>query len=285
MMAAMLRVRPSDAHKGTMGHALLVAGSSGVAGCAVLAGEALLRSGAGKLTIVTPEANRVVLQTALPEAITSCSMPPSLAPYQALGIGPGIGLDDGQLARLRSLLRDSAGRRMPLVVDGDGLRLLARMPDAMNLLDAHVILTPHRGEMQALAESLTPGAASLEESAREIARRSGAVVVLKGHPSLVFVNGSETYACPRGNSGMATAGSGDVLMGLITGLLAQGYAPDEAARLGVWLHATAGDKAAGAMGEECMLARDITAHLPQAYAELRKTKTAAHGPSLCDPDK
>jgi NAD(P)H-hydrate epimerase len=147
----------------------------------------------------------------------------------------------------------------------------------MNLLGAHVILTPHRGEMQTLAESLTPGAASLEESAREIARRSGAVVVLKGHPSLVFVNGSETYACPHGNSGMATAGSGDVLTGLITGLLAQGYSPDEAARLGVWLHATAGDKAADALGEECMLARDITTTVKSnpTYGSYKALETSA----------
>lgn len=268
-MAALLRPRPSDAHKGTMGHALLVAGSRGVAGCAVLAGEALLRSGAGKLMVATPEENRIVLQTALPEAITRPALPDSLAGYQSLAVGPGIGLGEEQAAMLRHLLRQALTLRLPTVVDGDALRLLVRQDVA--LLGAHVVLTPHRGEMQSLREAFAPDAPSLEEAARRLAEESGAVVVLKGHPSLVVTPTTEC-SCPRGNSGMATAGSGDVLTGLVGGLLAQGYTTDQAARLGVWLHATAGDEAARRLGEECMLARDIARHLPEAFRELKENR-------------
>ncbi len=271
-MAALLRLRPADAHKGTMGHALLVAGSQGIAGCAVLAGEALLRSGAGKLTVVTPEENRIVLQTALPEAITSNDMPPTLAPFQAVGIGPGIGLNEAQEILLRHILRETATHRIPTVVDGDALRMLAHMDEATEMLGTHTILTPHRGEMEALRTGLTPESATLEESARQLATECHTTVVLKGHPTLVFQPDGQISVCNRGNAGMATAGSGDVLTGITTGLLAQGYPETEAAQLGVWLHATAGDEAAREMGQECMLARDITSHLTHAFAELHETK-------------
>lgn len=268
-MARCLRPRPADAHKGVMGHALLVAGSRGIAGCALLAGEALLRSGAGKLTVVTPEENRTVLQTALPEAITRSEMPLPLTPYQAVGVGPGIGLEEGQGSMLRTLLREADAARIPVVVDGDALRLLVRDTEITGLL-ANSVLTPHGGEMEALRQGLTPDCTSLEASAQRLSSEFGAVVVLKGHPSQVFLPNGSVHLCPRGNSGMATAGSGDVLTGLITGLLAQGYWTDEAAQLGVWLHASAGDEAARELGPECMLARDIIRHLPQAFAECRE---------------
>ena len=270
-VAKLLRPRPADAHKGTMGHALLVAGRQGVAGCAVLAGEACLRSGAGKLTVASPEENRLILQTALPEAITTTDAPETLSAYQAVGIGPGLGLDDHAMTLLHRTLMRAATANIPVVVDADALRLLAKggstsFPQGMSL-----ILTPHRGEMAAMVQGLQLNGATLEACTRELAVSQRVTVILKGHPSLICLPDGRVLSCPRGNAGMATAGSGDVLTGLITGLAAQGYAPDEAATLGVWLHATAGDRAADVLGQECMLARDITRHLPEAFRELRMT--------------
>ncbi len=279
-VAQMLRPRPGDAHKGTMGHALLVAGSAGVGGCAVLAAESCLRAGVGKLTVCTPECNRLLLQLAVPEAVLG-TLPhrgvnaPSpdardYSQWQAVGIGPGIGLDADAL--LHSVLAQSAG--LPLVVDADALRILSARPEWMGLLRGRAVLTPHGGEMLALARGLlscgcdSRDGAVLLRAARQLACEAGVWVVLKGHPTHVCHPGGQVAICPRGNAGMATAGAGDVLTGIITGLLAQGYTPGDAAVLGVWLHASAGDCAASRLGQEAMLARDITAHLYDAWSEL-----------------
>lgn len=281
-MAKMLRPRPDDAHKGTMGHALLVAGSAGVGGCAVLGAEACLRAGVGKLTVSTPECNRLLLQLSVPEAVlrmlpdggaqgSSCSLAP-FSQWQAVGIGPGIGLGAGAL--LHAVLEQSAG--LPLVVDADALRILAAHPGWMALLRGRAVLTPHGGEMRALAQGVLAvddpqaGELPLLQAATRLASEAGVWVVLKGHPTRVCCPDGRLTTCPRGNAGMATAGAGDVLTGIITGLLAQGYEPGAAASLGVWIHATAGDHAAGRLGQEAMLARDITAHLGEAWRELHE---------------
>lgn len=279
-VAQMLRPRPDDAHKGTMGHALLVAGSAGVGGCAVLAAESCLRAGVGKLTVCTPECNRLLVQTTVPEAVLrTCPGQEAHAPaldardysqWQAVGVGPGIGL--GAEALLHGVL--SASGALPLVVDADALRLLSTHHDWLNLLGGRAVLTPHGGEMLALARGLlscgcdSHDSAVLLRVARQLACEAGVWVVLKGHPTQVCHPDGHVTLCPRGNAGMATAGAGDVLTGIITGLLAQGYSPGDAAVLGVWLHATAGDCAASHLGQEAMLARDITAHLCDAWSEL-----------------
>ncbi len=281
-MAKVLRPRPDDAHKGTMGHALLVAGSAGVGGCAVLAAEACLRAGVGKLTVATPECNRLLLQLAVPEAVldvlpgeSSAGLSWPLAPFsrwQAVGIGPGIGLHAGDL--LHAVLEQSSS--LPLVVDADALRILAAHPGWMTLLRGRAVLTPHGGEMRALAQGILSGddaqsdSLPLDEAAVRLSREAGVWTVLKGHPTRVCHPDGRVTLCPRGNAGMATAGAGDVLTGIITGLLAQGYEPGVAASLGVWLHASAGDLAASLLGQEAMLARDITAHLAGAWRELHE---------------
>lgn len=265
-VAALLRQRPSYAHKGIMGHALLVAGRADVAGCAMLSAEACLRAGCGKLTVHTAEQNRTALHVAVPEAILYThedSMPDGLEAYQSIGIGPGIGLDSIQ--KLTAYLRETS---LPIVIDADAIRLLALNPAIADCLSNRAILTPHAGEAKALAEGfMLDEALPLEEQMQTFAQRYGVVVVLK--PSAICMPDGRVVHCPRGNAGMATAGSGDVLTGLLTGLLAQGYPIDEAAMLGVWLHASAGDFAAAELGEECLLARDIIRHLPEAYREIR----------------
>ena len=265
-IAALLRQRPSYAHKGMMGHALLVAGRRDVAGCAMLAAEACLRAGCGKLTVHTAEQNRIPLHVAVPEAILHTSeetLPDEMVAYQAIGIGPGIGVDCGR--KWMACLRETSS---PIVIDADAIRLLALNTDCADCLSNRAILTPHAGEAKALAEGFKLDASStLEGQMQAFAQRYGVVVVLK--PSAICMPDGRVVHCPRGNAGMATAGSGDVLTGLLTGLLAQGYPIDEAAMLGVWLHASAGDFAAAELGEECLLARDIIRHLPEAYREIK----------------
>lgn len=266
-VARMLRNRPADAHKGTMGHALLVAGRHDVAGCAMLAAEACLRSGCGKLSVHSTADNRIPLHIAVPEAILLTEGLSNLLPYQSIGIGPGIGVEND------NLLSDCLCRTsQPMVIDADALRILAEHPDWADALRGRAILTPHGGEAKALAEGFQACGVNAVEQMSQLAKRLGIVVVAKGAPSLICLPDGDTLTCPRGNAGMATAGSGDVLTGIITGLLAQGYDCLAAATLGVWLHATAGDFAAEEMGQECLLARDIIRKMPQAFAELRKNR-------------
>ena len=251
----MLRPRPQDGHKGTFGHALLVVGSQGMAGAAILSAEACLRSGVGKLSIVTPEVNRPLLQITVPEAIVVTGN--SEAAYTSMGIGPGIGIDEDLVMRY---LR--AASQTPCVIDADGLNTLATHPTLHGLIQPDSILTPHPKE----AERLFGG--SDASHVKAFGEKHKVYVVLKGHPTHVYTPTDEVYLLKVGNSGMATAGSGDVLTGTVTGLLAQGYTPRDAAMLGVWLHGTAGDYAADEMSENCMLARDIIRHLPDAFKQL-----------------
>ena len=249
----LLRPRPADGHKGTFGHALLVAGSKGMAGAAILSAEACLRSGIGKLSVQTPDDNRIILQIAVPEAILG-SQSPDL--YDAVGIGPGIGMNNG----LVRLYLTSVKR--PMVLDADALNVLAQDTGLQAFIPQSSILTPHPGEASRLV-----GSSQLEDVAKYAQERQ-VFVVLKGHPTHVCTPDGDVFRMQVGNSGMGTAGSGDVLTGLITGLMAQGYTSHEAALLGVWLHGAAGDSAAKEMGEASMLARDIIHHLPTAFKQL-----------------
>ncbi len=269
-----LRPRPVDAHKGTMGHALLVSGSRGMAGAAILSCQGCLRSGVGKVTLHTPLANNVILQCSVPEAIlhldenekvVSNNIPTGV--FQAIGIGPGLGTADLTAEAVHRYMQNAG---VPMVIDADALNIIAQHPGWENDIPAHAILTPHAGEFQRLTHKCDNAKERLE-TALKYASEHDVYIVMKGHPSIVCTPRQETFLCPYGNSGMATPGSGDVLTGIITGLLAQGYPALDATLLGVWLHALAGDYAAEELGEECMLASDIISHLPQAFKAL-KTK-------------
>lgn len=276
----LLRRRPTDAHKGTMGHALLVAGSKGMAGAAILGARSCLHSGVGKLTVHTPGANNVILQCSVPEAILHLDPDEAhltegipTGTFQAVGIGPGIGTDEATAAVLHWHLTNC---KVPMLLDADALNIIARHPGWDCLIPAQTVITPHVGEF----ERLTHRCDSHEdrvEMARNYAREHQLYVVLKGHPSIVCTPDGEAFSCPYGNPGMATPGSGDVLTGLVTGLMAQGYTPREAAILGVWLHARSGDFAAQRLGEEYMLAGDIVTHLSPAFHELWRERDEAEG--------
>ncbi|MDE7149264.1 MAG: NAD(P)H-hydrate dehydratase [Bacteroidales bacterium] len=279
-VAALYRPRDRFAHKGDFGHGLLAAGSTGKAGAAVLAARAALRGGLGLLTVATTPDNRIVLQTAVPEAMVEAGPLPRrpFADYAAVGIGPGFGLDEASAARLGELLQRAGTASLPLVLDADALTLLAHRPAWLDGLSASgCVCTPHYGELRRLVGSWRSAAERIRKQ-QAFSDRYGTVVVGKGAYTLITFPATDPTATasalvagrpaallnPTGNAGMATAGSGDVLTGLILALLAQGYGPAEAAVAGVYLHGLAGDMAAVETGEAALMAGDIVAALPVA---------------------
>ena len=272
-ISPLLKQRSPVGHKGTFGHALLIAGKYGMAGAAILAAKACLRSGVGKVTVHTPTFNNDILQISVPEAILShdadatCFTTPltDLSAYQALGIGPGIGTSSStSLAMLEQVQQ----AEIPLVVDADGINIFAAHRGMLHLLPKGSILTPHLGEFMRLGNRSINHFTALSE-AREKATTHGIFVVLKGRYTAICTPDGRTFFNTTGNSGMATAGSGDVLTGILTALLAQGYSPYETCLLGVWLHGKAGDLAVATLTEEALTASDLIRFLPQAIKMVK----------------
>jgi ADP-dependent NAD(P)H-hydrate dehydratase / NAD(P)H-hydrate epimerase len=270
-LQAILRPRPRFSHKGTYGHALLIGGSSGKAGAAVLMTRACLRSGAGLVTTHIPACNYEIQQVSAPEAMASvdpeekeCSRLPALGPFTALAAGPGMGTGPGAAALLKHLIQEA---RVPLLLDADALNLLAENPTWMAFLPPGTVLTPHPGEFARLAGKSRDSFERLEK-ARELSTRFGLYIVLKGAFTLISSPSGKAYFNPSGNPGMAGGGSGDVLTGILAGLLAQGYPPLEACLLGTYIHGRAGDHAAAESGYEALTAGDIIQHLGKAFLEL-----------------
>ena len=275
-ISSFLKSRTPIGHKGTFGHALLVAGKYGMAGAAVLAAKSCLRSGVGKVTVHTPHRNNDILQTSVPEAIlshdtdASCFTAPveDLTKFQSIGIGPGLGTST---ATTLAVLEQLQQVQVPLVVDADALNILAAHRHSLHLLPKGSILTPHLGEFMRLGNRSVNHFTALTE-AREMAATLGLYIVLKGRYTAICTPEGKTYFNTTGNSGMATAGSGDVLTGILTSLLAQGYSPLSACLCGVWLHGLAGDLAATELSEDALTASDIISYLPQAILKLRNTQ-------------
>jgi len=271
-IGSLLPPRKRFAHKGTFGHALLISGSYGMMGAAILAGEACLRSGTGLVTLHTPGFGYNIIQTALPEAIVSLdqsdilfSTPPDLSQYSAIGIGPGLGCKPNTGRGLRALLETV---KVPLVIDADALNLLAGNSDWIGLLPEGSLLTPHPKEFDRLAGE-SQNAYQRHIRQREFAARRGVYVILKGAYTGIAAPDGSYWFNTTGNPGMATGGSGDVLTGLLTGLLAQGFPPLDAAMTGVYLHGLAGDLALQKSSQESLIAGDITGCLGAAFTEVR----------------
>lgn len=269
LLQSIVLPRAVEGHKGTFGHALLVAGCYGMAGAGVLAGKGCMRSGVGKLTVHIPQHNNDIMQIALPEAILHhdkdarrwTSMPfaaSSPTAYNAIGIGPGIGTDAQTAEALHLLLEELAMEPRPLVVDADALNILSQNPQWFALLPKDTVITPHPLEHRRLVEAGIG--------------MDNVILVLKGHNTTITISGEqrEQYVCPCGNNGMGTAGSGDVLTGIILGLLAQGYQPKHAALLGVGLHAISGDIGAEQLGQHSVIASDLVEFLPKAFKQITK---------------
>ncbi len=271
-VAAMLPVRKKFAHKGTFGHALVIAGSSGMMGAALLTGEAALRTGAGLVTLHVPKAGFRVVQTAFREAIVSLdrmddcfSEPPETEKYPAVAAGPGLGMDDKSVKGLKKLLEKVNG---PMVIDADALNMIAANPAFTGLIPEGSILTPHPLEFDRLAGE-SPDGWSRHLKQIEYAVKHKVIVVLKGaFTGISFPDGTYIFN-PTGNPGMATGGSGDVLTGIIVSLLAQGLSPGRAAISGVFLHGLAGDLAAEKLSLESMIAGDIISSLGDAFKKIK----------------
>lgn len=267
-----LLTRGDFVNKGLMGHALIVAGSYGMAGAAVLAGRACMRSGVGKLTVCTPRQNYNVMQISLPEAILSIGKeeyfftePIDTEHYDAVGLGPGMGQHEDTAIALISQIRRT---QCPMVIDADALNILASHKAWMQQLPEQLVLTPHVGEFDRLGNGGSEGDYDRLAKAIDLAQHLQAYVLLKGHYSALCLPDGRVYFNPTGNAGMATAGSGDVLTGIITGLLARGYNRENACIVGMYLHGLAGDLAAKQLGKESLMAGDIIAYLPKAFEFL-----------------
>jgi ADP-dependent NAD(P)H-hydrate dehydratase / NAD(P)H-hydrate epimerase len=266
-----LKPRKKFSHKGSYGHALLVAGGLGKMGAAVLGAKAVMRSGAGLLTVLSPKCGYEILQTSVPEAMVEIGGLDFLEyvldvlSYQSIGIGPGIGKQDKTKEVLKSILHSY---QKPIVLDADALNILSENHELLERVPQGSILTPHPKEFERLVGAWSDDFARLEKQ-QHLAKQVNSVIVLKGAFSSIASPDGNVYFNSTGNPGMATGGSGDVLTGILTGLLAQGYAPLDAAILGVYLHGLAGDLAAYELGMDSVVASDLVHYLPGAFKRVK----------------
>ncbi len=281
-VAAALPWRAAEAHKGTCGRVLVIGGAPGTAGAAALAARGALRSGAGLVDVVCPVSAYELIGAAAVEALvhpmpsaadgtlhaTAQDLAELMTAASAAVIGPGLGVGAHVGSLVRELVTSAA---LPLVVDADGLNTLEGELEIVAEATAVRVLTPHPGEAGRLLGCDTSHVqADRPAAARQLADRSGAIVVLKGYRSLIAAPGRATVVNPTGNPGMATGGTGDVLAGVIGALLGQGLDPFQAAWVGAWLHGAAGDAVAAQVGEISMTAGDLAAGLPAAFAAVEE---------------
>ena len=274
--AALMPPRPADAHKGTMGHLLAFAGSRGKSGAAVILARAALRSGVGLVTVATPSAVQPIVAAAQSEIMTEplAGSPAKTvlrltASRDALAIGPGLGKAPGTRAAVIAVL---AGRSVPTVLDADGLNAVAGSRGRLRSFRAGphaLVITPHPGEA---ARLLATTAAEIQAdrlgTARRMAAATGAIAILKGRRTVIAAPDGRAAFNATGNAGMATAGTGDALTGIVGALLARGVAGFDAARLGTYVHGDAGDVAAARFGEDGLIAGDLIDALPEAWRRL-----------------
>ena len=267
----LLPARENGGNKGTFGKALMAAGSRNMAGAAVLAAKSCYRTGAGMVKVLTPECNRVILQTAVPDALLATELPDDPAGMEwpdVLAIGPGLGTDENAYRKLRIFLEKSS---LPLVIDADGLNLISMHQELREQVKAQgaagrsIILTPHAGELARLCKTTIAQVKEAPvEMAVRLAQELNCVIVSKDARTLICSKEGPVCMNTTGNSGMAVAGSGDVLTGILAGLLAQGMTARKAAEVGVYLHGLAGDAAAVRLGAYGMTAVDLA----EAVAEV-----------------
>lgn len=262
--------RKPFSHKGNYGHSALVAGSYGFMGAAILAAHSCLRSGVGKLTCHIPSCGYEIIQSSVPEAMAKVEKGEhfmeaisNLEKNNAIGIGPGIGVYDAH----RQLLEDIFQYKKPMVIDADALSVMAQHPSLLRKIPVSSIITPHPAEFDRVFGKTDNDFARMR-LAQQKAKELQLVIVLKGHRTFMAMPDGSHYFNSTGNAGMAKGGSGDVLTGILTALLAQGYEPARAALFGVYLHGLAGDHAAVKFGMEAMIASDITGCLGSAFQQL-----------------
>ncbi|MDP1624044.1 MAG: NAD(P)H-hydrate dehydratase [Bacteroidales bacterium] len=270
-MATLLKKRNKFAHKGVFGHALLIAGSTGKMGAAVLSAKACLRSGAGLVTVVSPGSGVDIMQTAVPEAMLvvdpdkdQFTDPPEISAFSAIAIGPGIGTSPKTANALKLLIQQAP---FAMIFDADAINILAENKTWLGFIAKECIFTPHSKEFERLV-GRSSNNFERNQMQRDFSFRYQCYVVLKGAHTAITTPEGLCYFNTTGNSGMATGGSGDVLTGIIAGLLAQGYSSFESCILGVYIHGLAGDFAAKEQGFESLIAGDIINHLGKSFQSL-----------------
>jgi NAD(P)H-hydrate epimerase len=263
---SMIKKRPRFSHKGTYGHAAIIAGSHGMMGAAALAASGCLASGVGKLTCHVPDSGYNIIQTLVPEALCRTSGTTTIkdigdtTPYKAIGVGPGMGIHNNAY----NLLQEIFIKRLPTVIDADALNVMAQYLNLFQMLPENAVLTPHPGEFERLF-----GTGNNFNIALEKAQQHHMYVVLKGKFTLVATPEGKGYFIPTGNPGMAKGGMGDALTGIITGLLAQGYSGFESALMGTYLHGLAGDIAAEALSQQYIQANDVIRFMANAWKAIQ----------------
>lgn len=297
----MVKPRSRFSHKGTFGHTLIWAGKKGMAGASVLATKGALRAGAGLVSVHSVEENRVILQSAVPEAIFLNEIN-SLENYNSFAFGPGLGTDEKTAEMLKEVLNQLNRKLLPsqklystspltrerapegrersgvrsefekstnLVLDADALNIISQNPKLLEILSKNTILTPHPKEFERLFRT---SANSLErmEKASEKAKELNIIIVLKSANTLIALPDGRIFFNSTGNSGMAVGGMGDVLTGIIAGLLAQNYTPETSALLGVFLHGLAGDLALGEQSQESLMPSDVIENLGNGFKKIRE---------------
>jgi len=266
------RPRKKFSHKGNFGHALLISGCYGRMGAAVIASRACLKTGVGLLTTHVPRLGNDILQTAVPEAMISLdqsdilfSSPPDLTIFNAVGIGPALGCRNNSQNGFHTLIKNS---QKPIVIDADAINILGENPNWIKELPPNSILTPHPKEFARLIRDDIGNGYQRQLRQIKFAKKFGIILVLKGAYTSIALPDGSCFFNNTGNPGMATAGSGDALTGIILSLLAQGYDPEIAAIFGVYLHGRAGDLAVKEMGEESLTVSDLIEYLGKAFLSL-----------------
>ncbi|GEQ86284.1 bifunctional NAD(P)H-hydrate repair enzyme [Patiriisocius marinistellae] len=269
--------RNKYAHKGNFGHSLIVAGSYGMMGASVLATKATMRIGAGKVTAMVPRSGYSILQSTVPEAMVKTDENEDFITNinydfepDAIAVGMGIGNNDETATALKALLKKVL---CPIVIDADALNCISKTKTLIKLLPENAILTPHPGELARLVGEWTDDYDKIKKC-QEFSATYKVIIIIKG-ANTITVMGNELYINTTGNPGMATAGSGDVLSGCLSGLLAQGYDPLLASVFGVYLHGSAGNIASQTVGFEAMMASDIINSLGDAFLELFRQEEEA----------
>lgn len=267
----LLKYRSKFSHKGSFGHALLISGTYGKMGAAVIAAKACLRSGAGLLTVHVPSKGVNILQNSLPEAMVSADSDennitelPNIDNIASVGVGPGIGTNAETEVVIKKLMNYSSA---PIVFDADAINILANNKTWLSFLPANSILTPHVKEFDRLTEKHQDDFDRLK-SAKHFSLKHNCILILKGTYTLIAMPDGNCFFNSTGNAGLAKGGSGDTLTGIITGLIARGYTSPQAALLGVFVHGLAADLCLKKMNIESLLATDVIAKLPKAFEKL-----------------
>ena len=265
--------RENDTHKRNYGHLLVVAGCERMPGAAVLATGAALQSGCGLVTLHSTDRALQATVNSFPSAMLSeepdnhfTTVPSNLRKYAVIAVGPGLGREPGTMNALLDLLVIAYSEKIPMILDADALTTLSVIPDWADLLPPGSILTPHMGELRRLLPNTSED--YRVALARELCAYAGCTLVMKGYHTKVFTPDGQCLVNQTGGPSLAKGGSGDVLTGLIGGLLARGYTPEDAAALGVWIHGYAGDSLAKERSEEAFSSRDLVDALWKGFKEL-----------------